>query len=157
MRLHEIATKGGTFVAVRIHNKNEQAILRFIKEQNIPNAIPQDDIHITLVYSKKHLPTYQTVGAISEIATPKKFTKFTSNPGDGTDKKQCLVLLVNSDFLHDRQAELVSDYGATSDFDSYSPHITFSYDVGDFDVTQLGDFDGDIDLVEEYHERLSNP
>lgn len=157
MRLHEVVIKPGTFAGIKLHKQAEKAILQFIKKHKIPNATPVDDIHITLLYSKKHLPQYKPAGAINELAFPNKFTIFKSTPSDGSKSKNCLVLLLDSKFLHDRYSKLMKQHEATSDFDSYNPHITFSYDAGDLDISSPKTFCGDIELITEYKETLHNP
>lgn len=157
MRLNEVVIKPGTYAGIRLHNKTEQAILQFIKEHKIPNSTPKDDIHITLLYSKKHLPDYKPAGTIKELAFPTKFTIFRTTPSDGSKPKNCLVLLLDSKYLHKRYSTLMKEHQATSDFDTYSPHITFSYDAGDLDLSRLDEFNGDIELIKEYKETLHDP
>jgi len=154
MRLDEVLIKPGTFAGIRLHNKTEDAIIKYIKDHDIPNATKHEDIHVTLLYSKKHLPKYKAQGTIKELAFPNKFTIFKSSPSDGSKPKNCLVLLLDSKFLHDRYAKLTKQHKPTSDFDTYSPHITFSYDAGDLDLSQLPKFNTDIELIKEYKEML---
>lgn len=154
MKLSEVVAKPGTFAGIRLHQKTERAILTYIKKHKIPNATPKDDIHITLLYSKKHLPDYKPAGTIEELAFPNKFTFFKTTPSDGSKSKNCLVLLLDSKFLHKRYSTLMKEYEATSDFDSYSPHITFSYDAGDLELSSLDKFDDDVRLIQEYKETL---
>lgn len=157
MKLSEITediVKKGTFAGIRLHKKTEEAILNHIKKHNIINPTPRDDIHVTLLYSKKHLPDYKPLGTIDEMATPNKFTIFESTPDDGSKSKNCLVLLLDSSYLHKRYSKLMKEHKATSDFNTYKPHITFSYDVDDMDVNEIPKFTEAIHLIKEYKQTL---
>lgn len=156
MKLMEITKKPGTFAGIRFDQQTNKAIHSYNKTNNIQNPIHPRDMHITLLYSKKHLPNYTPAGKISELAEPFKFTIFKSNPDDGSDPKNCLVLLVKSKFLHDRFDFLMDEHKASYDFDEYTPHITFSYDAGNVDVKQLPKFENDIQLTSEYTEELTD-
>jgi len=157
MKLIEItedAVKLGTFAGIRLHEKTEEAILHHIRKHKIINATPKEDIHVTLLYSKKHLPNYKPLGSIDEMAVPNRFEIFKSTPDDGTKSKNCLVLLLDSSYLHKRYSKLMKEHKATSDFKTYNPHITFSYDVGDIDTNDVPKFTETIHLIKEYKEAL---
>jgi len=51
--------------------------------------------------------------------------------------------------------ELKKEHGATHDFDSFKPHVTLSYNIGDLDISTLNPSDiGDINIVSEFGEDL---
>lgn len=154
IELTEEKVKRGTFAGIRLHEKTEEAILQHTKKHKIINATQKEDIHVTLLYSKKHLPDYKPLGPIDEMAVPNRFEIFKSTPDDGTKSKNCLVLLLDSGYLHKRYSKLMKEHKATSDFDTYNPHVTFSYDIGDMDVDSIPKFTEAVHLIREYKETL---
>ena len=48
--------------------------------------------------------------------------------------KNCLVTVLKSKDLTAHHETIMDKYGATYDFDTYIPHITLSYDIGDLDA-----------------------
>lgn len=141
------------YVAVKPDNKTVQMIDRLIDRYQIPKPIPSHKFHCTLIYSRK--PTLEPVDQIHRIykATINKFDIFNTRDG-----KRCLVLKLSSTDLQVRHKELMTELDASYDFPTYIPHITMSYDVGDFDPATLNQaltFDP-IYLMSEYHQVLAD-
>jgi 2'-5' RNA ligase len=134
----------GVFIGVKLSEKSLNDIEQFIENQHIPSPIARDDIHITLIYSKKSFPMeeWKQTKTIKEFANPIKFNYF-------GDKKNCLVVLLDSSFLIERNAEIVEQYGAISDYDEYHPHLTLSYDCTNCQL-DFAQFPTNIELVQEY-------
>lgn len=163
MRLHELApptnTKG-TYAGVRFADDTVAAILRYIEAAQLPNSTAADKLHSTLLYSRKFLPDYQPLGEIAPplAGTPTKLHVWETSPEDPSEpKKRCLVLKYKCDDLVNRHLKLMSDHEATYDFDSFEPHVTLSYDIGDIeidDLPQFSDYIDAINIVEEYGEEL---
>jgi hypothetical protein len=154
MKLMEIVKLPGTFAGVRFDEQTMDAIEKYIKDNNIPNPIPRNELHITLLYSKKHLPNYKPLGIVDEKATPDKLTVFKTSDKD-KDDTNCLVLLVKCPFLTKRFDTLMDEHKATYDFDEYLPHTTLSYDIGDYDYSKAEQFPSDLHIIKEYKETLS--
>ena len=101
MKLMEISKikKDGTYVGVRLDKKSLDKIEKFIKDNNIKNPTPREDIHITLVYSRKIVPNAKKL-----INT--QINNETVNPTGKFDcwgdDKNSLVMLVKSDYLQKR-------------------------------------------------------
>lgn len=54
------------------------------------------------------------------------------------DNKRCLVIKLESEYLTNRHKELMKNYPSlTYDYPEYIPHITLSYDIGDFDISEI--------------------
>lgn len=69
------------------------------------------------------------------------------------------MLKLASDLLSDRHYMLREQFDATHDFEEYIPHITLSYDIGDFDVSKLPDIRAvlpDLYIVSEFNEELKD-
>jgi len=147
----------GTYAGVKLSDKTNKAIGKFIEDNNIPNAIKPEKLHTTLLYSRKYLPDYKARGELEEtmVGKPIGFEKWPSQPDDDGKVAMCLVLKYNCPDLVDRHKDLMKEHGATYDFDEYKPHVTFSYDVGSMQCKDLPKFEEDIVVVEEYVEDLN--
>ncbi len=156
MKLNEITknkkTPDGTYAGLKFSKKTQTALTKYIKTNNIPNPLDTAKIHSTLLYSRNYLPEYKPAGKIDPawVGKPDHFSIFESNPKNGGDGSNCLVL----EFVCAKQSarfdELMKAHDATYDFDEYKPHITLSYSVGDFDYKSLPKFEESLEIVEEY-------
>lgn len=127
MRLTDLVeekTEKGTYAGLRFGDGDEDKIMSLIKKMGIPNPISREDIHLTLLYSRKYLPNYKAAQDTDMWAYPDDFHIF-----KGFDDKEILVLLLKSDDAHKRHKFLMKEHGATYDYPEYKPHITLSYDV----------------------------
>jgi len=107
----------------------------------IPMPVPKEQIHTTVVYSRKDFPC--PVGEDIHLPNAQSFcpSGFTLL-GQHEDDSACLVMLLDADPLIDVH-ELLIQEGAQHDFDDYIPHITLSYSVPkDFDhsLIEIPDF-----------------
>lgn len=148
----------GTYAGIRYDKATTDAIAKYIKDNNIPNAIKADKIHTTLLYSRKHCPDYIPGGMYKKpyVATPEEFAVWETNP-DAGPKTKCLILKLKCQGLVDRHNELMKEHGATYDYAQYQPHVTLSYDIEDLDVDKLPDIRDTVkqlNAVEEYGEDL---
>lgn len=153
MRLSEILfedSQYGTFVGVKFDPETCEMLRKFAEDNDIPNPVPSDDYHCTVIYSKKYLPNMKAQGKLDDdiVANPKDFDLF------GEDKDS-LVLKLDAPDLVKRHKDLMKEHGATYDFDEYIPHVTLSYDAPDFDLDDLDPDDlGTLVVVEEYSEDI---
>lgn len=149
MRYSEIVDSG-LYVAVKFSKEtinDLENLVNELVEHGMSN--PVDDFHATVVYSRKNID-WDTATDIDETARPIGFEKF-----DTKEDKKCLVLLLTSDYLS-RRFNLAMEKGATYDFDDYRPHITLSYDCGDFDISKLSIPDFTVHISEEYSSPLED-
>jgi hypothetical protein len=148
----------GTFVAVRFAEKTMEELEVFAKMIGVPNPIPRSDYHCTVIYSRKPLINVVPEKSILPFwfAEPLGFDVFDTRSSDGSTTK-CLVLKISSDEMHERHTYFREVEGASHDFDSYIPHITLSYDIGDYDISVLGCVElPRICIVQEYSEELKD-
>lgn len=143
--------KSGTYAAVRV--LNSESIKDFVKNLNTTATQSKERrLHVTLLYSRIHLPNYQPDPNLIHTAKFVGYDLFDWRKEEGT---KCLVMKLSCPTLVARHTQLMSIHPATYDFPTYQPHITVGYDVaGDFDVGLLPAFDQDIILGEEYSEDL---
>lgn len=153
MRIDEItklfeAPEDGTFAGVRFSDASVQALKEFADANQIPNQTPTEDYHSTLLFSHTPLPDYEPHGAYKSALTaiPKDATIF----GEGDEK--ALVIVLDAPGLVKRHKYLMNKHPeATWDHDEYIPHVTLSYNAGDFDPNSLNVADiGPLEFVEEY-------
>ena len=143
--------KQGTFVGVRFSEKTQTAINKYIADMNIPNPINSDELHTTIIYSRKPLPTFVEQGMLDEpiIGRFDAFEVWPTKEGGNA-----LVMKYDCAELHARHNEIMNNYDATYDFPEYKVHLTLSYDIGD-EATNLPDFIEPIEIVSEYQEELN--
>ncbi len=146
--------KGGTYAGYRFNKDDVDNLLKWVSENNIPNQV--DDIHCTLLYSKKPCPDYNPLGNLKQ-----PFTVGLSKPKNWThtpDSEGVLVFELDAPEMVKRHKELMKEHDASYDFDEYVPHITISYNVGkDFDVSKLSPLPSNtrkLQVIEEYAEQL---
>ena len=161
MKLDEIGINEdskGTYAGVRFSEDTVSRIKSFIGDNEIPQPVPDDKLHSTLLYSRKHCPNYEACGdyKFSLNGTPTEFDLWESQPDEEGNKSNCLVLQYDCDPLVERHKSLMSEHGAMFDFEEYKPHVTLSYDVGDLELSNLNPSDIDpINIVSEYNEDLN--
>lgn len=149
----------GTYVGVRFDDDSKSRINDLMTQLKLEKPIPLDKLHSTVVYSdKKRLDGFKSQGDLGYgkkpfTAIPKNFTLFPNSEGD----TNCLVIELESDFLKDRNSNIVNKYGVEQKFPDYRPHITLSYDYnGDLPDDELLKSLGEITLDHEYDEPLDD-
>lgn len=150
----------GTYAAVKFSQKTIDQVVKYIEENDIPNATPADKLHCTVLYSRKYCPDYEPQGEIDPpyIGECDKLEVWESK-GKLRDQEptRCLVLKFKCPALNERHEELMDEHDATYDFPEYKTHITLSYDIGDMDESTLPDpceTITTIEVVKEYGEDL---
>lgn len=149
MRFKEMLEKlnKGTYAGVRFSEDSVNKIMKIV--EGLPNPISKEDVHTTLLYSRKYLPNYEPLGDIKEIAKVNGFKIFETQ-----DNKRALVLTLDCPFLINRHNELMKEHKATYDFPEYIPHITLSYDIEDRQIEDIN-FKETLELNQEYKEDLN--
>ena len=140
-------SKSGTYAAVTPTEESHTHLRKFMEDNKIPNA--EKNLHATLLYSRKHLPNYKPDDSIEHHADTHKLEIWPTKSG-----KNCLVMKLNSDSLKTRHKKLMDEHKATYDYPEFNPHISLSYDVGDFDHTKLKNIPKKLKLSNEYSEDL---
>ena len=138
----------GTYVSARFSDITLDAINNFIDQHQIPNRVPTDDLHCTIVFSRVEIP-YVTVDKLGFITDTVETGIFKTQSG-----KNALVLkLKNADALKVRH-EYANILGATYDFPDYIPHVTISYDIGNIDFPEGLEFHIPVFCGKEVREKL---
>jgi ADP-ribose pyrophosphatase YjhB (NUDIX family) len=113
----------GTFAAYSLAPRSANVLAAWAAEMGVPNPVAAKDLHLTTVYSRTPVPAYSPNGLPGMLLLADGF----GLEHFGT----ALVLTVTAEWLMEN-AEHAKSLGATSDFPSYRPHITLSYDAPDF-------------------------
>jgi len=126
----------GTYAGVRFDQYTIRDLRLLQETLMIPNPLSEQKFHSTLLFSRKPLPDYVPFGEYP-VAPTSNTNQFELTVFKTASGKNALVLKYDCDFLSSRHSELMETHGGTWDHPSYIPHITLSYDIGDFPI-QLG-------------------
>lgn len=132
---------------------NAAAIIQWAREQGFKTTIPADQLHVTLAYSTRPVdwgkleadssPLTITVDNGREDGLP-AYRWVTRLGDDGA-----VVLMFEAHQLRERWQAII-DAGASWDHDHFWPHITLSYDAGDYlEPWNLSAYLGPVDLGAE--------
>jgi hypothetical protein len=157
MKLADLQEQKGTYSAVRFGQDTVDALIEVIEGLGILNPTPSDELHATLLYSRKYLPKYRAKGVLTPPWTAKPASVEIWNTRNG---KKAAVIKLDSFDLIDRHHFLMDVHGATYDFPEYKPHITLSYDYrNDYTAEELTKMIKSgipqLEIVEEYQEDLN--
>lgn len=150
-------TETGTYAAVTFSEDTVASIAELQEKLEVPNPLDPSDFHSTLLYSRKPLPNYIAKGELTPVVTSdtEDFTLqiWPSNGGE----KNVLVMTYPCDWLTERWEALMEEHDASWDFPDFTPHVTLSYDVGDWKPSeQIVHFTSQkpIVIVNEYSKPL---
>lgn len=144
--------KAGTYAAMQFDTTSKLQIASYMFRQKIPNPLNPSKLHVTLLYSRKHMEGYVPLGPLE---SPMKAQVTGFDVWDTQDQQKALVALLYCPELTDRHKELMDKYKGTYDFPDYKPHFTLSYNVGtDFTAETLPPFGEPVYLATEYGSAL---
>lgn len=144
--------KNGTYIAANLTEESKESVAALQKRLGIKNPNEVDDLHCTIMYSKKGDPDVR----------PQQYSEPKTAEVDGLelygDEKNCLVLTLNSEHLQMRHEQLIRN-GLIHSYDTYSPHITLTYDYQgeDIDEELLYDENGECVVLIEFENEYSEP
>lgn len=153
--------KPGTYAGVHFDQETIDKIIKYVKDNRIPDPVPRGKLHTTLLYSRKHLPKYKAQGKLDTPLTgvPDELVVWETNGKERNEPtSRCLILKYKCPALVKRHDTLMDLHDATYDFPDYIPHVTLSYDIGDMEIEDLPDPKTIIDklvIIEEYQESLN--
>lgn len=157
MKLMEVAKKQGCYAGVKFDKDTKHAIMEYMKEAHIPNALPASKLHTTLLYSRVPCPNYKPIEKVDYVGEPDEFVIWDTQAVGGKGTARCLVLKYKCPDLVARHKALMKEHKATFDYPEYTPHITLSYDIGDMKISDFPDVQkhlGTIHTTGEYFEPL---
>lgn len=133
--------------------KNADDLVAWAKRQGIPNPIPGDKMHVTLIYSKAPVDWLAMGNAWSpEVTVEEGGPRIVERLGP---RRDVIALTFASDALQWRNTEL-REKGASTDYPEYLPHVTVSVDVpDDFDHTLIAPYTGKLVFGPEIFEGIN--
>lgn len=114
----------GTHIMAELSTSSRDQLFNFVNTLDIPNTTDPNEYHSTIISSRKSVDASDYKFDKKIEATITEWKILPTKTG-----KSCLVAIVDSKKLVKYNSDLMTDYGATSDFPSYHPHITISYDL----------------------------
>lgn len=119
----------GTYVKASLDDAAKDRIYELMDALNLNNRVPRDDLHTTIMYSRKPCPdAIEMNGTAVPFRAKISDFKIWEDRGSGSN---CLVAVVECDPLRNIHEHMHLKYDATYDFPEFIPHITLSYDCGD--------------------------
>lgn len=129
----------GTYVACKYSKESTDLLYHWANIWNVPNQVPEKDLHSTILYSRVPLATcdyvnhdYHSMAQLGWRFLPTEVKALASKSGP-----RALILLIEASELQTLHKEFLSK-GATHDYPSLMTHVTISYNLPeDFDVTKM--------------------
>ena len=125
--------KKGAYIELKFTKETLRNLQEYFNQNNIPNQIPLEEIHTTLLYSKKGIVDYIPSNKLKdEILKPKSLQVWKTQEGTN-----CLVCQLDNLEVSKHHHYLIKYHNASHDYPEYIPHVTFSYDCGNLDANKL--------------------
>jgi len=131
----------GTYVSATFTGFSNYGIEHLIEKLKVPNPVDKDDFHTTITYSRKDLKLKEETKELDVVALASGLDIWDDNG------KKILVLLLKSPGLEQRNT-YYKNLGATSDYDTYRPHITLSTDIENWKLP--GEIFGVFSIITEF-------
>lgn len=142
----------GTYVGVRFNRASAKALTKQCRDLGIPNVINSEKLHSTLIYSRNQLTEFSPHGKMNHTVQGAVIPHvFETQSG-----KRAMVLKLTDPWFESRHKEIMTNHPeATYDYPDYQPHITVSYDIGDYVIPSTFVIGTPLILTEEYEEDLN--
>jgi 2'-5' RNA ligase len=117
--------KDGTYVALNMCQQSMDLLDHFVANNlGLEERVTKNSYHITVIYSRTPVPDAEKLSRAHNVqANSVGYEMF-----DTKDGGKCLVLRVESAEARALNNTLGA-MGATSDYDSYKPHVTLAYNI----------------------------
>lgn len=138
----------GVYLAAYFDLVSSTELGEWCSKNNIPNQCCDSSFHVTIVYSRNPID----IEPCHTVDIPIYPENYHLECWD-TKSGKTLVLVLSSKYLSLRFDHAMS-LGASYDYDEYKPHVTLSYDIGDFDWTTLKKPQVFLNIAGEYMEPL---
>lgn len=124
----------GTFVSLRPSSNSLDELEALQAAMQLPNPVPRDSIHCTVVDSAKTMRGYTAWGEIWPCihSTPVGLAKW-----PWLDNRECVVLLLDSEDIILRNQRLCDIYKVPPAKYPFVPHITLAYGTENDDIRLL--------------------
>jgi 2'-5' RNA ligase len=123
----ESSNKLPLYMSVKLAADSKAQLRKLQHSLQIPNPLHPDDFHCTLMYSSKPVIHPTPEPKVRYLSAAKGLTVFPTRSG-----KNALVIELDSAALQARHKQLMALTDGSYDYPDYKPHVTLSYDCGDF-------------------------
>lgn len=132
---------------------NADEIIRWFKDQGVPEVYAPESLHVTVVYSKKPVD-WMKMGEPwdARLEIPEGGPRLLEKFGPTQDVLVQLFKSRELDWRHEQAREL----GASYDFDEYQSHISISLRAGELDLVNLKPWQGPIVLGPEVYGEIDD-
>lgn len=137
---------------------NGDDIKAWAEEQGFPTTVPSEEMHVTIIYSRTPVDWMKTGSDWGNSGSGDKPGQLTINPGGARlleKMGKAVALLFTSSQLSWRNEDF-KRAGATSDYQDYQPHISLTFDPGEFDWREAEPYRGKIVLGPEIFEECKD-
>jgi hypothetical protein len=117
--------KNGTYSSLLVRNRSKDELLDWCERAGVP-CNTEDKLHCTLIYSKKPVPSLQSVDG-KRVHIEAETIGWKVLGGSDEDPTQCLVLIINSPDIIALNKKM-TEMGAVSDYPEYIQHVTVNSD-----------------------------
>lgn len=117
----------GTFAAAMVAEKSARALVAWASAMNIPDIVPAEQMHATIIASRVPLPAYEPDEWLRETVNPKEMTVGFLGPDDA----RALVIFFESWWLQWKHEQALRQGGSWDFPGDYRPHIAVSYTPGE--------------------------
>lgn len=137
--------------------QNTSDIIKWAKAQGFTTTLPADELHVTVIHSKTPVdwmkagdypPAGDTEGNITVKPGGPRIVESLGGKGAVVLSFACYEL----SWRHDELKKL----GAKSDYDTYQPHVTITWDAGDMDLSTVEPYTGEIVLGPEIFKEVDD-
>jgi len=115
----------GVYVGVKYNGRSMGNLHRFAREIQVPNPVPKGMLHSTVLYCTERTEAPHIREVVNFTALPWYLEVWPTESGN------VLVLVLDSPGIQRRHEEWLSR-GYPHAYDNFVPHVTLSYDVGDW-------------------------
>ncbi len=127
-----------------------RALSAWATAQGFKTTVPNTSMHATVLYSKRPVDWFDMGEAWGgEVTVIEGGPRKVQALGDDG----AVVLRFNSPDMRWRHDSMV-ERGASHDFDDYRPHVTFTYDPGEVDLSKVEPFTGELRFGPEIFEPI---
>lgn len=131
----EYGVDAGKYIGIRFTPETKEKLKQIIDDEGVPHGLDMDDLHSTIAYSRKsNIPGYEVAGKFEEPEEA-EIDDFTIFPGQD-EGNNCLVAKLKAPSFVEKHNKTM-DHGASYDYDEYIPHVTLSYDAGEWNENDL--------------------
>lgn len=128
-----------------VHRKllNADKLVAWARKQGFKMVVDPAEMHVTLAFSKKPVNWFGMGDDYGFYREPLRVMPGGPRVVDRLGKEGAVVLHFWDGYLANRHRTM-REAGASWDFPSYLPHVTFTYDPGEVDLAEVEPFTGEL-------------